>query len=73
MVIGAVPYVLLVFANMMPGYATFMPAFASVGFGAWLRLNVCMIWLTNSYCKNALDVTCVLRPSYHADSYRALC
>lgn len=31
---GAVPYVLLVFANMAPSYSTFLPAFAAVGFGA---------------------------------------
>lgn len=33
-VLGAVPYVLLVFANMAPSYYTFLPAFAAVGFGA---------------------------------------
>lgn len=34
MVLGAIPYVLLVFANMAPSYYTFIPAFAGVGFGA---------------------------------------
>jgi hypothetical protein len=34
MVVGAVPYVLLVFANMAPSYYTFIPSFAGVGLGA---------------------------------------
>jgi MFS family permease len=36
MVAGAVPYVLLVFANIAPSYSTLIPASAGVGFGAGL-------------------------------------
>ena len=34
--LGALPYVALVFANLAPGWATFIPAYAAVGVGAAL-------------------------------------
>ena len=51
--IGAVPYVLFVFANILPGWATLLPASAAVGFGAGLLWTGQGIYLSRCAVREA--------------------
>lgn len=51
--IGAVPYVLLVFANIYPDYYTLIPASAGVGFGAGLLWTSQGIYLSRCAVREA--------------------
>ena len=53
MTLGAVPYVLLVFANMKPSWATFMPAFAGVGIGAAILWTAQGIYMSRCSIREA--------------------
>lgn len=53
MVLGAIPYVLLVFANIAPSYGTLIPASAGVGFGAGLLWTSQGIYLSRCAIREA--------------------